>query len=107
MANAYIYHYGHVRKIERMREKLNQVSQYWNSEPPKNLAYSAIDPKALQKFEGSHPSGMQHWLATQAEQQFSPSDDHTLTHREKKHRISMFIEKISGLDLSHKHFKLV
>jgi hypothetical protein len=107
LANAHVYHYGHVRKIELMREKLNQVSQYWNSSPPKTVDYAEIDPKALQQFQGSHPNCMLLWLAEQAEQQFSPPIDHVLTPREKKHRISMFIEKITGLDLSRKHYKLI
>lgn len=107
LANSHIYHYGHVRQVERMQEKLNQVSQYWNASPPPKVDYAQIDPLALQLFKGSHPECVQAWLEAHAEHDFSPSTGHVLTKRERKHRISMFIERIFGLDLSHKHYKLV
>lgn len=107
LTNAHIYHYGYVRKVERMQEKLNQVSQYWNAPPPQKVDYSAIDPKALKPFDGSHPACVQDWLNTHAELDFSPPQKHVLTKREKKHRISMLLERFFGVDLSHKHYKLI
>lgn len=106
LANAHIYHYGHVRQVERMQEKLNQVSQYWNSVPPKKVDYADIDPKALATFSGTHPQCVQDWLDCNAEHDFTPNPKHRLTKREKKHRLSMLIENLTGLDLSHKHYKL-
>ena len=107
LANAHIYHYGHVRKIDRMREKLNQVSQYWNSPPPESVDYQKIDPKSLKKYHGTHPKCIQQWLKLNAEANFSPSNNHRLTSREIKHRLSMKIENILKIDLSHKHYTLI
>jgi len=107
LANAHIYHYGHVRKVERMQEKLNQVSRYWNSAQAPKVDYSSIDPKALRSFQGTHPHCIQVWLETHAEHHFTPSTNRQMTSRERKHRISMMIEELTGLDLSKKHYKLI
>jgi len=105
LANAHIYHYGHVRKLEQMQSKIDQVSKYWGQEPA--TAHYDIDPKALVPFHGSHPSVIQNWLRTHAESDFQPDPLHRLTPRERKHRWSMRFERAFGLDLSHKHYTLV
>jgi len=105
LANAHIYHYGHVRRLDYMQAKMDQVSKYWSHQPPK-MQYS-IDPQALRRFEGTHPACMSDWLATQAELQFTPDPQHPLTRRERKHRHAMRLERWLGWDLSHKHYKLV
>lgn len=106
LADAHIYHYGHVRKLDYMQQKMNQVSRYWSGAPPK-VDYSKIDPQSLRRFEGTHPAIMAPWLAQEAQTSFTPSPDHTLTRREKKHRLAMKLERLFGWDLSHKHYKLV
>ena len=106
LANAHIYHYGHVRRLDYMQEKMNQVSRYWSGAAAK-MDYRNIDPQSLKAFTGSHPALMAHWLAHHAEASFTPSDDHVLTRREKKHRLAMKLERLFGWDLSHKHYELV
>jgi hypothetical protein len=106
LAGAPIYHYGHVRRLDYMQEKMNQVSRYWSGAAPK-VDYSKIDPQSLAAFGGTHPAVMAGWLANEAELSFTPSANHVLTKREKKHRLAMKLEKVFGLDLSHKHYKLV
>ncbi len=106
LANAHIYHYGHVRRLHYMQQKLDQTTKYWDKPPPK-IDYRQIDSHAVQRFTGTHPAVIQHWLATEAETSFSPDPAHVLSSREKKHRWSMKLEKIFGWDLSHKHYKLV
>jgi hypothetical protein len=106
LADAHIYHYGHVRKLDYMQQKMNQVSRYWSGAPPK-VDYSKIDPQSLRRFEGTHPALMAPWLAQEAQTSFTPSPDHALTRREKKHRLAMKLERLFGWDLSHKHYKLV
>lgn len=106
LANAPIYHYGHVRQTDYMQRKLEQVSRYWSHGSPK-VDYGKIDPQSLRPFDGTHPAVMQDWLATQAEPHFVPDPSHVLTRREKKHRLAMKIERWFGLDLSHKHYQLV
>lgn len=106
LANAHIYHYGHVRKLHYMQQKMDQVTKYWGGTPPK-VDYSQIDAQALQRFTGSHPVLIGDWLAHEAESKFTPDAAHTLTSRERKHRWVMHLEQFFGLDLSHKHYRLV
>jgi glycosyltransferase involved in cell wall biosynthesis len=105
LANAHIYHYGHARKIHYLQNKVDQVSKYWGSAAPK-VGYH-IDPQALTRFSGSHPAIVQEWLRGHAEDDFSPNSNHVLTRRERKHRWSMKVEKLLGIDLSRKHYKLI
>lgn len=106
LADAHIYHYGHVRRVDYMQQKMNQVSRYWSGAAPK-VDYSRIDAQALRRFEGTHPALVGTWLAREAEQRFAPAPDHVLTRRERKHRLAMKAERLLGWDLSHKHYKLV
>lgn len=106
LANAHIYHYGHVRRQDYMQQKMNQVSRYWAGAAPQ-VDYRRIDPQSLRRFEGTHPALVQPWLASEAETQFEPDPHHQPTRRERKHRVSMALERLFGWDLSHKHYKLV
>jgi hypothetical protein len=106
LANAHIYHYGHVRKLHYMQQKVDQTTKYWDKPAPK-VDYRQIDSQAIQHFVGTHPAVIQEWLHNEAESQFSPDPQHVLTAREKKHRWSMKLERLLGLDLSHKHYRLV
>lgn len=106
LADAHVFHYGHVRKLHYMQAKMDQVTKYWDTPPPK-MDYSRIDPRSLKPFAGTHPTLMREWLATEAETHFTPDENHVLTRREKKHRLSMKIEAVTGWDLSRKHYRLV
>ncbi len=107
LAGVPIYHYGHVRPSEAMQEKFNQVSQYWGGSPPKPHNYHAIDPQIVVPFEGTHPQVIQQWLDEYAVKTFEPDPNHKLTKREKKHRWMTKVERMFGLDLTHKHYTLV
>lgn len=106
LACAPIYHYGHVRRVDLMREKVNRVSQYWGHEPPEFKHY-AMDPDAMKKFEGSHPQILEKWFREMAEISFKPDSDYVLTTKDKRYRLMMKLEKKFGLELSKKHFNLV
>ena len=69
--------------------------------------FQEIDPLALSPFTGTHPAAIRDWLATEAEQRFALNPEHRLTRRERKHRLSMQLERVFGWDLSHKHYRLV
>lgn len=105
LADAHVYHYGHVRRLQYMQAKMDQVSKYWSHTPPA-MRYD-IDPQALRRFEGTHPQVVQAWLAAEAESRFEPDPAHVLTRRERKHRWSMQLERWLGCDLSRKHYTLV
>ena len=106
LVDAPIYHYGHVRSVEAMRQKNERVGKYWKHDHPLFKGYQ-IDPQAIQPFNGDHPLIVNDWLKNGAEKRFIPDENHQLTRREKKHRWAMKLEHIFNCDLSKNHFKLV
>ena len=107
LVGAPMYHYGHVRSVASMQEKIRQVSKYWGHTPPAFPSYGEIDAAALAPFTGSHPQVVQEWLQKEAESRFTPNPDHPLTRRERRHRWMMRLERTFGCELSKKHFRLV
>ena len=107
LANAHIFHYGWVRRAEQMQAKLDQVAKYWAGSTAMKIDYANFDPQAVTPFQGTHPAVMAHWNATQAEQQIAFNPEYRLTPKERKYRLSMQLEKLTGMDFSRKHFKLV
>ena len=108
LTGAHIYHYGAVRSLSCMQEKINRVSQYWGKEAPKFESYeSQNDPFELRNFDGTHPAAILEWLETDAEKSFTPNPNHVPTPRQRRHRWRMKLENILGMDLSKKHFTLV
>lgn len=106
LVGAPIYHYGHVRSQKKMQEKLQQVSRYWGHAPPAFQGYQ-IDAQALTAFDGTHPAIMLSWLETEAEWGFVPNHAYLPTHRERKHRWMMRLERWFGVELSKKHYRLI
>lgn len=106
LIGATIYHYGHVRSIQSMREKNKRIGKYWNQKHPLFNGYQ-IDPKSLITFTGDHPKLIRTWLKNEAEKEFVPNPSHKLTGREKKHRLAMWVEKTFNVDLSKRHFKSI
>jgi hypothetical protein len=107
LAGAHIFHYGWVRKEDRMQAKLDHVARYWAGSTPPKIEYANFDPRAVVRFTGSHPAVMAHWIATHAQQKVVFNPAYRLTAKELKYRLSMQVEKLTGLDFSRKHFKLV
>ena len=105
-SNAIIYHYGWVRTEKQMNEKIKSVSKYWAS-TYSDIDYSQIDSNILREFKGTHPVVMKDYLPKDIKSIFKADPNHVLTKREKKHRLAIKIEKMFGLDLSKKHFKLI
>ncbi len=105
---ATIYHYGWVRSEEQMNLKVQKVSKYWDNKGVdlKEVIYSEIDHSILNEFRGSHPEVMHEWLLA-GNGVFKANPGHRLSKREIKHRIALKLEKLFGIDLSKKHFKLV
>ncbi|MFK5985127.1 MAG: glycosyltransferase [Pseudomonadota bacterium] len=105
LANLPIYHYGHVRPSDKMQKKVEQVGKYWGHD--NHFDHYQIDPQALAAFKGRHPAVVQDWLAQHAQSTFQPDPSYQPTSREKKHRWMMQLEKLFGLELSKKHYRLV
>ena len=99
------YHYGWARSENQMNLKSEKVQKYWGGSA-KKIDYSKMDQSIIKKFEGTHPKIIQDWLPNDIEL-FKVDSSYKLTKKQKKHRIMIFFEKLFGLELSKKHFKLV
>lgn len=104
---ASIYHYGWVRSGPRMEAKVRATSRYWGSLPPPRFDYGNIDPSALAAFSGDHPRVMREWLEREAATDFQINPDYQLRKHDRKHRVMGRLEKLLGLELSKKHYRLV
>ena len=102
---AMCYHYGWVRSENQMNLKSEKVQKYWGGSA-KKIDYSKMDQSIIKKFQGTHPKIIQDWLPNDVEL-FQVDPSYKLTKKQKKHRIMIFFEKLFGLELSKKHFKLV
>ena len=99
------YHYGWIRSEEQMSLKSRKVQKYWGKEPAK-IDYTQMDQLIIKEFKGSHPKIMQDWLSNEIGV-YEVDANYSLTKKQKKHRMMMRFEKIFGIDLSKKHFKLI
>jgi glycosyltransferase involved in cell wall biosynthesis len=93
ITGAKMYHYGWVQS-DFMR----------NGGQVKTSTCREVDPATLRRFEGSHPGMMKDALKLERDELFEADPAHKLTSREKRHRIIMFLERLTGLDFSNKHF---
>ncbi len=104
-AGCHIYHYGHVRKVERNNEKIKQVGKYWGDEKPNTFStYGNIDLGEIRPFTGSHPAIVQNWLKTEAELEFKQNPHYKITFKDRKHRIRFWLDEKLGWDISKKHY---
>jgi hypothetical protein len=101
----YCYHYGWVRSEEQMNLKSRKVQKYWGNEFVK-IDYSQIDQAIINEFKGSHPRIIQQWLPSD-KGIYIADPKYKLSKKQKKHRFLLKLEKLFGIDLSKKHFKLI
>ena len=106
MTGARIFHYGWVRSEEQMREKSRQVSKYWEGGDPYEISYADIDPQILREFTGTHPAVMKGWLPAEPVP-FAPNPSYRLSRRDRRYRLKMALERLFGLDMSKKHYRIV
>jgi len=99
------YHYGWVRSEEQMNLKSSKVQKYWG-EDSVIIDYSQMDQSIIKEFKGSHPEIVKDWIP-QNVGLYVADPAYKLTPKQKKHRVMMRLEKLFGIDLSKKHFKLV
>ena len=98
------YHYGWVRSEEQMSLKSKKVQQYWGGEPAK-IDYSQMDQFIIKEFVDTHPKIVQDWLPKDIGV-YKTDSSYQPTKKQKKHRLMLKIEKLFGLELSKKHYKL-
>jgi len=102
---AHCYHYGWVRSEEQMNLKSEKVQQYWGGEPAK-IDYSQMDQSIIKEFTGTHPKIAQDWLPKD-KGIYKVDPNYEPTNKQKKHRLMLKLEKLFGLELSKKHYKLI
>jgi len=105
LTGATIYHYGWARPERHMNEKSMHNQRYWNK-THRNISYGDIDPAIVREFRGTHPAVIMDWLP-EVPAVFEPNPGYRLSKRDRRQRIKMAIERLTGLDLSKKHFKLI
>ena len=105
LTGATIYHYGWARPERHMNENTRHIQRYWNKAPV-SVSYGDIDPAIIREFKGTHPAVIKDWLP-ESPALFELNPGYRLSSRDKRQRVKMFIEKITRLDLSKKHFKLI
>ena len=65
-----------------------------------------MDQSIIKEFQGSHPEIIKEWLPKESGL-YKVDPDYKLTKKQKKHRMMIKLEKVFGLELSKKHYKLV
>jgi len=99
------YHYGWVRSEDQMNLKSIKVQKYWGGEPVK-INYSQMDQTIIQEFQGTHPEIIKDWLP-EGIGLYKVDGSYKATRKQKKHRLMIKFEKLFGIELSKKHYKLV
>ena len=99
------YHYGWIRSEDEMNLKSEKVQKNGGGKPAK-IDYSQMNKWKKKQFSGRHPAVVNDWRQ-RAEGVSKCDRKYKLTKKKKKHRIMLKLEKLFGLELSKKHFKLV
>ena len=99
------YHYGWVRNEDQMNLKSTLVNKYWGAEPVL-IDYSQMDQSIIELFKGDHPRVVSDWLP-ELDGLYDADSNYKSTFKQKRHRVMIRLEKVFGIDLSKKHFKLI
>lgn len=105
--HAQVYHYGHCRSVNKMREKIRQVGRYWGASHTEFKDYGNIDTGELRPFSGEHPAIMAQWLASEAELHFIQNPSYRPTRRDFRNRFRFWLEDTLAIEISKKHFVAV
>ena len=99
--DAYVYHYGWVKSPKLMKQKMKNVSRFWNDDTDEwqqflgsEDVFNYDDFDSLQKFTASHPSVMQKRVA---EQNWKLDIDISKKHFDLKDRFLYWFERKTGI----------
>lgn len=107
---AYVYHYGWVRKPDAMQAKVKNFHTYWHDETwieanvqkASEFDYSQID--RLKRFEGTHPHVMQ---ARIAQQNWKFDYDLSWNQFSLKDQFKHLLYRLFKIDLNYKNYKIL
>ena len=88
--------------LHKYKNKEYIIHKYKNMK----INYSQMDQTIIQEFQGSHPEIMKDWLPKDAGL-YKVDSAYKPTRKQIKHRLMIKLEKLFGLELSKKHYKLV
>jgi hypothetical protein len=88
-----------------MNLKSKKVKKYWGENYEK-IDYTQIDQSIIKEFQGTHPEIIKNWLPKESGI-YKADTNYQLNKKQKKHRLMIKLEKLFGIELSKKHYKLV
>ena len=88
-----------------MQLKNKKIEKYWNKTNP-DINYAQMDERILKLFKGEHPTIMQNLLSSD-NNLFKVDKNYRPSNKQNKHFLMLKLEKLFGLELSKKHFKLL
>jgi hypothetical protein len=106
IADAYIYHYGHIRSVEKMKEKASRIAKYWGEEFA-TFQPEKIDPLLAKPFAGNHPDIVKGWIDAEAIKDYKINTKYKPDRKDRRYRLEKKIENLLGIDLSKKHFQKI
>ena len=103
--DAICYHYGWLRSEKEMNLKSSKVQKYRDNSHS-IIDYSQMDQAIIEEFDGTHPQIIKEWLPKDSGI-YLADPNYKLTQKQKKHRLMIKLEKLFGIDLSKRHYKLI
>ena len=88
-----------------MNLKSSKVQKYWDNSHS-IIDYSQMDQAIIEEFDGTHPQIIKEWLPKDSGI-YLADPNYKLTQKQKKHRLMIKLEKLFGIDLSKRHYKLI
>lgn len=93
--DARVFHYGHVRNRESLRQKTHQMSQWWGETPAQSLeAFKIYRPVGLTPFKGTHPKVMSEKVSNSNFLTDPSQCARRWDKRELKNALTLMLEKI-------------
>jgi glycosyltransferase involved in cell wall biosynthesis len=111
-AGARYFHYGHCRASAIHAVRRKELMEIDHNAPAAidEIRAEAIycpDIRLLKRFEGTHPAVMKEWIATRSERNFTPVARTPLKGRALRNYLGIQLGRLTGLDLSKRHFTRV
>lgn len=108
--DAFVYHYGWVKKPEVMMDKIRNASTFYEdiswihevSKGQKEFDYSSID--ALKLFDGTHPAVMKEHIERK---NWNFEHDISFNKLTFKYRGKIFLKKYLGINTFYENFKII
>lgn len=103
---ARIFHYGWVRSEEQILHKHQLIKGLFGNSPEEKIDLGEVDPMTLRPFQGTHPAAIGDWLPS-AEGIFEANPGYRLTWRDRRHRLMLRMEGLTGCRYTRRHYRLI